>query len=109
MQIFENLKNPKFSKNPKFDEHFGNFQIFQKISLLQFWSLCFFNQNLPASLLNRLIKCKETKYRAVQARLESKINLHLALAKSKIPDLGQYKFKWKSQVNPMKFGDFLDP
>ena len=43
----------------------------------------------------------------MQARLESKINLHPALAKSKIPDLG-YKFKWKSQVNPMKFDDFLE-
>ena len=108
MTIFENLKNRKFSKIRNFDEHFQIWQIFQNFRLQNFVLSDFSYGNLPTSLLNRPIKCKETKYRAVQGRLESKINLHPALAKSKIPDLGQYKFKWQSQVNPMKFGDFLE-
>ena len=102
-------KIENFRKIRKFHDHFPKFSKFSKIAFSKCCSLWLFHQNLPASLLNRPIKFKETKCRAVQARLESKINLHPALAKSKIPDLGQYKFKWNSQVNPMKFGDFLDP
>ena len=91
---FKKSRNPKFFENLENEksENLTKSKIFEK-SEIHISSHNFAYQNLSVSTLNRPIKCKETKYRVVQARLKSKINLHPPLAKQKIQELGQCQFK----------------
>ena len=80
------LKNEKCRKSEKsniFEKSEILTNIFKKFRFFYFLFSLMFVSNLPASLLNRPIKCKETKHRAVQGRLESNINLHPMLVNPK--------------------------